>query len=187
MFKTRILYPALAFLAYLAIVLVATLPPWIHELHTVQVVTYTLSMIGAMVCGIWTIRGVWVHTRDKLTWGWRFLLSLAVFIVLGFISWFVAFINFTSSEDFGLFPQRYDRQVEYPEYDATIYIYNKTGVKVRRSNVWLRRGWSPFIVFVGYEVGTSDDPFYFQNGNQIIFKGFQIDLVTGDVVGNEGQ
>jgi MFS family permease len=182
MFKTRILYPALAFLAYLAMVLVATLPPWIRELHTVQVVTYLLSSIGAIVCGIWTIRGVWVHTRGKLLWGWRFLISLAVFIVFGFIALFVAFINITNSVDFGLFPQRYDRQAEYSEYDATLYIYESRGFKMKRTNIWLRRGWSPWMVMVGNVGGTPDDLTFSQSGDQLVFSWFSIDLVTGEKI-----
>jgi hypothetical protein len=175
------LFPLSLFFGCQGLAFLIAVANWIPEWELFQKISIVVLMLGALVGASWLFWNGRRYIKDRIQMNLRILVTVlgTVFLVMHLLG--VSLLCAFAAG--GIWPPEYHHQVEFPEYGATLYIFD-TSFLDASATVYLRKGWLPFMHQVGSYGMAGSEVEVTQAGNVIRFGyGSELDLATGDLVG----
>lgn len=167
---------SLAIVVGLAMGFIHFIPSW----DDFRVWTAVIALIAAFPAGIAAVIGIWKHARGHLSAGWRVVLSFAAGFGLPIGVFVTALLCFVSLPG-GFFVPRYKAEFFYPDYQTTIYLYDKS-IFSARTEVRMRSSLLPITSDIGVYCVDWETIHLQQDGEWLNCKEFKLHLPTGDVL-----
>lgn len=177
--KTRIYLPIGGFLLGLGVAAAGTLVPWIPEWFGFQAGLCLLGWTGALVAGIFLVRGAWLQSKGRMETTFRWVVTIASALVMAGIILFGALISALNTYG-GIFPSSLRATYDFPENNATVYLYD-SGFLDPETTVKLRSGFLPVmrrVAVVRYYLERGEEAS--QSGDWVDFGRASLNLETGE-------